>query len=138
MAAGGGRRRRGDLTRAEAVLQQTRRAQDEAGFAPDNAYRGLELRLHGDLRLARGDVAGAKATYRRACATLAVPASPHDPELAACRLALARALGQGTEAQALARRARDAYRALGEGFAAERAEAQALLDAPAHRLAAAQ
>lgn len=81
----------------------------------------------GDLLAARGDVGRAAAAYERACSGYADAFEPDDPELAACRLALARALGPTPRARTLAEQALAALRRLGEGFAADRVAAEALL-----------
>ncbi len=120
--------RRGDLRRAEDLLQETRRVQDHAGFATDNAYRALVTKLEGDLLAARGEAAGALAAYREACPGLAAKLGPFARDLAECWLAHAHALGPSAERRTLARQARDAFVSLGEGFSAERAEAEALVD----------
>jgi serine/threonine protein kinase/tetratricopeptide (TPR) repeat protein len=120
---------RGELFRAEELLHETRRAQDDAGFATDNFYRALVTKLEGDLHTVRGNTAGALAAYRAACPGLAAKLGPLARELAECRLAHARTLGPSEQGRALAQQAREAYAKLGEGFSAERAEADALVAA---------
>jgi len=120
---------RGALARAQQLLEETRRAHDEAGFAADNVYRALVLKLEGDVLVARGAAADALAAYREACPRLAARLGSSGRELAECRLALARALGPSDEGRALAEQARAAFQELGEGFARERAEAEALATA---------
>ena len=117
---------RGELLRAGELLDETRRAHDEAGFGPDNVYRALATKLEGDLHVARGRAGDALAAYRQACPALAAKLGPFARDLAACRMALARVLGPSDEGRALAEQAREAYEGLGEGFSAERAEAEAL------------
>ncbi|MCB9713494.1 MAG: hypothetical protein H6712_06545, partial [Myxococcales bacterium] len=116
---------REQLDRADAALARIVAAQDEAGFAPDNLYRLQLAKLHADLLAARGDRRAAAAAYESACAGLEAKVGPDYAELAACTLGHARALGPTAEGQALARRAQQAYRALGEGHAAELADAMA-------------
>jgi tetratricopeptide (TPR) repeat protein len=120
---------RGELLRAEELLDDTRRVQDEAGFGADNLHRALATKLEGDLDAARGHAGAAIAAYREACPGLAAKLGPFARELAECRLALARVLGPSEEGRVLAQQAREAYEGLGEGFSAERAEAEALVTA---------
>ncbi len=117
---------RGLLSSAEALVLRIADAQDGAGFSADSHYRLLlDVRV-GALSAARGDSAAARAAYARACPGLAVRAEPIAPDLAACRVGLARQLGPGGRAGELAGQAAEAYRELGEGFAVELREARLL------------
>ncbi len=117
----------GDTARADLRIVETIRAQDEAGFGEDNQYRMMIVKLQGDRQMAAGQPTRAVLSYERACRSFAKTFESTDPELAECRLAHARALGRAPGARPLVRQALAAYEALGEGFAAERAQATALL-----------
>ncbi len=117
------------LARAERLIAETSEFQDNAGFAEDNEYRLVLVKLRGDLATARGDLAAARVDYARACDGFAQRHDADDPTLADCRLAWARAHGPGASARAraLAEQARAAYESLGSGFTREREDAEALL-----------
>ncbi len=113
---------RGDLEPAARIIASVLEAQDEAGYAADNEFRSIIRMLRGDLHAARGERAAAAVDYAAACDAFARTHDHDDPFLARCRFAHARVLGSGPQSRALAREAREAYHALGRGFAAERAE----------------
>ena len=116
---------RGDLARADALLQTISRAQDEAGFSADSQYRLELLQRRGALWSARGERPKALEAYERACTGLERHYEATHPALARCRLAYARARGSGARARELADRAAEAYQWLGDGFKADHARAQA-------------
>ncbi|MEM9462393.1 MAG: serine/threonine-protein kinase [Myxococcota bacterium] len=117
----------GFMPRAEALMEQIARAQDAVGLPPDSDYRRKLSQHRGALALAQDQRAEAADAYAAACAGLARTSEPHAPPLAECRLAHARALGSRPEALMVAQQARDAFAALGEGFAPELAQAERVL-----------
>jgi serine/threonine-protein kinase len=111
---------------------------DAAGVAYDKSRAILAAKLGedhpmlahiwngtGQLELARGHRDAAIPLLERAVAMRAKDGEA--PDLAESRFALARALGSGERAKALATAARDAYRTLGPGYAKRLAEVEAWL-----------
>ncbi len=117
----------GNIAQAELKIVETLRAQDQAGFADDNQYRMMVTKLQGDTLMAKGDAPGAAEKYEGACRLFAKTFEDTNPELAECRLAHARALGNTPRARRFAQQAQQVFQGLGPGFATERADAGALL-----------
>ncbi|MEM9452551.1 MAG: serine/threonine-protein kinase [Myxococcota bacterium] len=118
---------RGELASAEALIAETIRAQERAGFPSDGEHRSLLLMSRADLWAARGEQVRALVDYERACEYFERAHDADDPVLARCRFAWARAVGPGPQANRLARSALATYESLGEGFALERAEVEVFL-----------
>jgi serine/threonine-protein kinase len=114
----------GDLDAAGAAYEKSR-AILAAKLGEDHPMLAHIWNGTGQLELARGHVDAAVPLLERAVAMREKDGEA--PDLAESRFALARALGSGDRARALAVAARDAYRTLGPGYAKRLAEVEAWL-----------
>lgn len=115
-----------DLEGADKALQAVARAQQHLGLPADNPHR-LEIGwLRGQLALLEGHADAAASELEHVCTTMQLFRDSDDPQLAACRLTWAQALGDTAKSLELAALAQSTFSTLGPGFADELAQAQLL------------